>query len=261
MRSRIAYFLLIVIALILNFPQVYKAAPIVLLRSSLQDVGYFFEWSTALPFRQASRFAAFVVTASGLEKENLALKDKLKQDEAKLLELKSVEVENQGLRSALEFRESNPYGFNLVPAEVVSRGGEDLTIVVNKGEDDGVRAGQTVINQSGLVGRVSETSKISAKVSLLTDPINVISAVLQRSGTYGVVRGGARLTMDYVTSSISVEAGEKVVVSNSSTTFERGLPIGTVRSAGKKIEDLFQKIDLIPAVDFSKLDVVYICQP
>jgi cell shape-determining protein MreC len=67
--------------------------------------------------------------------------------------------------------------------------------------------------------------------------------------------------MDYVSEGASVEAGEKVVVSPSSTSFLRGLPVGRVRSVSKKVEDLFQKIEIDPIVDFSKLDILYICLP
>ena len=261
MRSRIAYFLLILIAFSLNFPQIGNAPPVRVVRSSVHAAGYFFEWSTSSLFQRTGRLAGFMVNINRFENENLELKQKIRLYEAELLLLQRIQDENQKLRSAIGFRETRPYGFHALPSEVIGRGGDDLTVVVNKGEADGVKTSQTVVNNLGLVGRISEVSAYSSKVSLITDPINVISSVLARTGTYGAVRGGRRLIMDYVPSGISVEAGEKVAVSNASSTFLRGIPIGVVRSAGKKVEDLFQKIEIDPAVDFSKLDVVYICQP
>ncbi|MFA4967229.1 MAG: rod shape-determining protein MreC [Candidatus Margulisiibacteriota bacterium] len=261
MRSRIAYFLLILAVFLLNFPQAAKSPPVSSVRASVQTVGYVFEGSTSYLLEKTNHFFGFIINANKFEKANLALKEKLERAEAELLVLQKIENENQALRSALGFKASNPYGFHLLPAEVIGRGGDEIAVVINKGETDGVKAEQTVINRSGLVGRVIEVTKYSSKVSLITDSMNVVSAILLKTGTYGVIRGGGRLTMDYVPSSVSVEVGERAVVSNSSSVFLRGLPIGTVRSANKKVEDLFQKVEIEPAVDFSKLDVLYICQP
>jgi len=259
MRQRIAFLFLVLIALFINFPQINKTAPINFIRSSIQILVYPLQWSSTALVGQTQRTLGFFINARSAEGENIILKEKLSSAEAQLLILERIEDENQALRGALGFRDNNPYRFGILPAEIIGRG--DSIIVVNRGAADSVSEGQTVINRSGLVGRVGEASKYSSKIILIIDPASVISAVLPRTGTYGVVRGGSRLTMDYVSEGASVEAGEKVVVSSASTSFLRGLPIGRVRSVSKKVEDLFQKIEIDPIVDFSKLDIVYICQP
>ncbi len=260
MFVRVSFVILLVIALFLNFFQVGKFPPVVFLRSSIQVVAYPLELISKKTAESALKTSTFLIRAKRMENDNQALKERINKAEAQLLILESVKNENLLLRSAVAFRGSNPYGFSLIPAEVVSRGGDDFSIVINRGEDDQVKTGQTVICRQGLVGRIGEVSRYTSKVDLITDPAVTISSVLKRTATFGVVRGGRVLKMDYVSENASVEAGELVLVSSASSSFARGLPIGSVSFVSKKVEDLFQNIELVPAVDFSKLDMVFICQ-
>ena len=259
MRSRIAFFVLVLIAVLINFPQINKTAPILFIRSSIQILVYPLQWSSTALVGQTQRTLGFFINAKSFKGENIILNEKLSSAEARLLVLERIKTENQSLRSALGFRDGHPYNFSLTPAEVISLG--DSMITINRGSDNGVKEGQTVINRSGLIGRVGEVSKYSSKIELITDPVSVISAILPRTGTYGIVRGGGRIIMENIPEGVSVEAGEKVVVSPASASFLRGLPIGKVRSADKKVGDLFYYIEIEPTVDFSKLDIIYICRP
>lgn len=261
MRSRLIYFLLLFSALIINFPQVAKSPPVAHLRSAAQMVAYPLQWSASSLFDKSKNLAEFIARMKSYEKECQLLKEKLSRAEAQLILLDSAKNEISVLRRAIGFRERNPYEFNVLPAEVIGSSLDQSLIMVNRGSYDGIREGQTVINETGLVGKIIEVSKYFSKVSLITDLNAVISAALPRTGTFGVVRGGSRLMMDFVSEGASVEVGEKVVVSSASSTFLRGLPIGFVSSQKSRVEDLFQEIEIKPAVDFSKLDIVYICQP
>jgi rod shape-determining protein MreC len=71
-----------------------------------------------------------------------------------------------GLRSSLP----KP-GPKLALGEVmnVSAGGLRRELIINKGELDGLKAGQYVLGGNGIVGTVSETSQATARVRLVTD--------------------------------------------------------------------------------------------
>ncbi|HTY12704.1 MAG TPA: rod shape-determining protein MreC [Candidatus Omnitrophota bacterium] len=260
MFARFAFAVLLALALLLNVYQVEKFPPVAFARSLVQITAYPLELISKKTAESTLKASTFLLRAKRMENENQELKERIKKNEAQLLLLESVKSENQTLRSAMSFRGSNPYGFSLLPAEVVSRGGGDLAITINRGEDDGVTAGKTVICKQGLVGKISEVSKFTSIVTLITDPATTISAVLKRTNTFGVVRGGPVMKVDYISENASVEVGEAVSVSSASISFARGLPVGRVCKVERKVEDLFQKIEVEPAVDFSKLDVVFICQ-
>lgn len=261
MGSRIAYVLLLLIAFLINYPRIGTSRPVAFARGTVQLTAYPFQWSAVMMTHQTFNAFKFFVTAHKFEKECVELSAELNRDEAQLKLMNALIMENQSLREADGFRGHNPYGFSVMPAEVITRGGGETMLIVNRGSENGVKEGETVINKSGLVGRIGEVSRYSSKVRLLTDSLSVVSSQLLRTKTFGVVHGGSPLTMNYVSEGASVEVGDKVIVSTASTTFKRGLPVGTVRAVTRRVEDLFQKIELNPAVDFSRLDILYICQP
>ena len=258
MGPRFVFLLFLLISFFINFPQIGDSPPVNILKFSVQIAAYPLEYSTSFFQNQIKSILNFYIRAGSFEKENTELKEKLNSAEAKLLILNSLTSENRSLREALNFSNSNPYSFNHTPAEII--GFADNTIIINRGKNSGVKEGETVISKDGLVGRIGEVSQFSSKVVMITDPSSIISAVMGRTGTYGVVRGGRPMTMDYVPEDASVEAGEMVKVSNASAAYLRGLPIGYIKSNKRKVEEIFQKIEIAPAADFSKLEVLYICR-
>ncbi|KAF0133745.1 MAG: rod shape-determining protein MreC [Candidatus Saganbacteria bacterium] len=249
--------MLVTIAVLVNVPQINKRDPVKICRTAIISTVYPLQFSAHYAYSMVNNFFGFIVSSRGFERESLSLKEKLAGYDAKLLALDSVIKENQSLRKALYFSNNAPYNFYLLPAEVI--GASDNHVVINQGESDGAREGLMVINESGLVGRIIEVSKYFSKVKLITDSNCVISAQLVRSGTYGIVSGADRI--DYIPEGVSIEAGDKVVVSPASSVFFRGILIGNVKKVESRPEELFQKIKIKTAVDFSKLDLVFICQP
>ena len=112
----------------------------------------------------------------------------------------------------------------------------------------------------GLVGRIVEVSAFSSKAMLITDPGSSVAAEVSRSRDYGIVQGGVgnKLIMKYVAAGGEVRAGDRIVTSQISTVYPPGIPVGEVIKASKKEQDLFYHIEIRPAVDFSKIEEVYI---
>ena len=80
-----------------------------------------------------------------------------------------------GIRSSLP----RP-GPKLALAEVmnISIGGLRRELIINKGNSDGLKAGQYVLGGNGIVGTVSETSQATARVRLVTDTSHKIKVAI-----------------------------------------------------------------------------------
>jgi rod shape-determining protein MreC len=79
----------------------------------------------------------------------------------------------------------------MTAAEVIGR---DLsnwyrTIMINKGEKDGLKQDMGVVTPAGVVGRIVKTSATYAHVLLLVDPNSAIAGLIQRSREEGIVSG------------------------------------------------------------------------
>lgn len=167
------------------------------------------------------------------ENDRLRLADE--QLRAQLLQLDTVEKENAQLRQALNFAQSS--GYRMVAASVVGRGpdGFSVTMEVDRGTDDGVRAGMVVVTGAGLLGRVREAGPRFAIVETLADAQARVDVELVNANVQGTVFGGAsplRLVLQQPPG-VAVSNGDWALTSGAGGAFPRGLVVGEVSGPGR----------------------------
>ncbi|MGI8983844.1 MAG: rod shape-determining protein MreC [Acidimicrobiales bacterium] len=195
-----------------------------------------------------------------LRSENARLRRELDAARADAIRGADADRERQGLLQLQGLDYAG--GLESVPARVVSTAPTNfrLTITLDRGSDAGLDIGMPVVTAAGLVGRVTEVSKIRSTVLLITDPQSNIGVRLATSGEQGVARGAGDdnpLPLDLITTEVPVEVGEPVVTSG----LERGLfpaqlPLGRVRNVTAGPGALQKDILLDPSVDLSRLEFV-----
>jgi rod shape-determining protein MreC len=123
-----------------------------------------------------------------------------------------------------------------------------------------VRRNQPVLAPDGLVGRVVEVTPTSARVQLLTDPVNAVGGLIQRTRVTGIVSGnlGAGTRIRYLPLMADVVVGDEVVTSGMGGVFPKGIPIGRITAVDRRSGALFQEATLQPSVDLSRLEEVLI---
>jgi len=110
------------------------------------------------------------------------------------------------------------------------------------------------------LGRIIETSWHVSRVLLISDGNSNVDAVIQGSRVQGILQGtGAmRCTLKYIAKTEEVKEGDMVVSSGMTEIFPKGLLLGTVIRADKKAPGLFQAIEVVPAVDFTRMEEVLV---
>jgi rod shape-determining protein MreC len=193
---------------------------------------------------------------AGLRDENAALQervDELLADRAEVLSL-----QNQ-LEELLKINDLDPPGdLETVTARIFSNGVTDFDHVrwIDRGSDDGVVAGQAVVDEDGLVGRVDFVTDRSARVRLITDPRLGVGVRDLATNETGWVEGtgDGPLTLKMFNAVDPVSTGDLLVTDG--TRFPPNLTVGVVRR-GAESEAGFQLITSAdPAVNVSKLDFV-----
>jgi rod shape-determining protein MreC len=195
-----------------------------------------------------------------LREENETLKRRIVELERQNVELAEMAITNDRLRRFLNFKEKIPKP--TLPAELI---GEDAsnwfrTITINKGTVDGVHKGMVVVAAAGLVGHVIQASRDVSRVLLITDYNSSVDVICQASRARGTAQGkGDDLCdLNYVSRREEVSSGETVVTSGLGGRFPKGLIVGTVAHVDKKPYGIFQKVEVTPAVDFRKLEEVFV---
>jgi rod shape-determining protein MreC len=199
----------------------------------------------------------------GVEEENRSLKKKVDSLTNEIIRYRESYLEGIRLKEHLSLRESR--GMPMVSARVVGKETSSVfkTILINKGTADGMRAGLAVISIEGVVGRIVESSWSVSRVLLAIDYNSNIDAVIQGTRSQGILQGGGAMgcNLKYVERSEEIKVGDAVLTSGMGGIFPKGLLIGTVVSVDRKDSGLFQKIEVMPAVYFSRLEEVSIILP
>ena len=197
---------------------------------------------------------------SDLKSENARLRRELDAERADAIRGADADRERQGLLQLQGLDYAG--GLASVPARVVSTAPTNfqLTVTIDRGTDAKLAVGMPVVTDAGLVGRITQVSKIRSTVLLITDPSSNVGVRLATSGKLGVARGaGAKdpLPVDLVDTDVAVPEGEPVVTSG----LEKGLfppqiPVGRVRSAKAAPGALQQDILIDPSVDLVRIEFV-----
>lgn len=125
-----------------------------------------------------------------------------------------------------------------------------------------IEVDQPVRTSDGLVGRVVRKAGRYARVQLITDPSAGVGAMIERTRRQGVLRGtgGGRLQLDYIPLQAVVSVSDRVVTAGIDGVYPRGIPVGRIVKVTPGAE-LFHEIEVEPAVDFGRLDQVYLQEP
>lgn len=162
--------------------------------------------------------------------QNKTLKEKNAQLRQKLFSMHYVKGENSKLRSLLNY--VKPMQFQRITASVVADTSNPFqhSMVINAGEEDGIRKGQAVVSEYGTVGRIQEVSQKSARVLLLTDVNSHVPIISQNTRIRIIATGTNQNTLDaiYLPDDSPLEEGEIMYTSGDGSMFPSGLEVGVV---------------------------------
>lgn len=188
-----------------------------------------------------------------LRELNLTLADEVNR-------LREARLENLRLRHLLGLKERGEFGF--VAANVIGKNLQLLrnTVTLDAGERNGLRPDMPVVTENGLAGKIVATSSRFAVAQILYNKDIRVSAKIERSRVDGIIRweGGSALSFEDVAKTLDVQAGDLVISSEYSSFFPPGIRIGVVSSARGAEGSLFQAVEVRPAVDFSRLEEVFV---
>ena len=194
----------------------------------------------------------------GLEDENRRLRHEKAVLNEQINSYREGYLEGIRLRKLLNIKDN--FKHQAVVARVIDSDRTTLfkTLLINKGTAEGLRVGLPVLADRGVVGRIIETSWHASRVLLVIDENSNIDALIQRSRAQGILQGAgsAGCNLKYISREEDVQTGDVVLSAGLAGVFPKGLLLGVVAGASRREGGLFQKIDVLPAVDFGRLEEV-----
>lgn len=217
----------------------------------------------ALPFEvvfsglktSAETEAQFWLNLLQLREENVRLRREWEDLSAEVLELKGVREENALLKEQFKVHQLKSEA-KLVLAEIVGRDeGQEMAVLVNQGENSGVRVGHLVIYKSFIFGKVVGVSASAARVRRLTDPESFFDGTdVDSQRAQGEVRGNFQtaLRMEKILPTERINVGDTIVESSS------GLILGQVRRVDEETSGILRSADLTVPFEIDKIVKVFI---
>jgi rod shape-determining protein MreC len=200
---------------------------------------------------------------SRLEDENAELADQLAQAQQTLAEREEL------ARLIKRAGGLVPPGQRAVTARVIGRSPTVWysTVTIDKGSSAGLRVDDPVVAANGLAGRVSEVTRGTAQVTLITDANSSVAGRILPGRATGVVEPNvgnpSDLELNFVQRGENVEEGQIVVtagfsVGDLASLFPPGIPIGRVTDASLEEQQAYQRVHLRALADLRDMDFVQV---
>jgi len=200
------------------------------------------------------------IALRGVREENLRLRRDLLRSRSTEQQTTELRLENERLKRLLDFTDKQA-PTRLLISRVVAVGASphSHTLRIARGTDDGVVKGAAVIAPEGIVGTVAQLTASYADVQLIVSPLSAVPAITQRTRSRSTVKGTGdigRCKLEYAARSDDLQEGDALITAGGQGFFPQGLRIGRVTNVTRKPHGLFLDAEVVPAVDFSRLDEV-----
>src|SRR6056297_4042470 len=139
------------------------------------------ETATGVITNPIERVWAGITEYDDLEQENLALQEQVDRLIGTLAAAEAAVIEGKELQALYSLPSLS--GIDTEVARVVGSAANNLdqVIEINKGSSSGIAVGMPVVNQAGLVGKITSVTRTTARVMLVTDSRYVVSVKVTSS--------------------------------------------------------------------------------
>jgi rod shape-determining protein MreC len=200
----------------------------------------------SLVWQQAGNF---FTTQRSLVDDNKALRQQHQLDAAQAVQLQAVQQENQQLRNLLVLPQRSE--FNIQTAEIVyaERDVFKRRVLVNKGADANVQAGQVVMDEIGIIGQVTRIYPWLSEVTLITEKDHAVPVQVLRNGLRTIVFGAgdtSKLSLRYMPISSDLQNGDMLVTSGIDGVYPPGIPVARVEKIERDAAYPFARVTCLP---------------
>jgi rod shape-determining protein MreC len=216
-------------------------------RSSFSLIVSPLQYAVDYPVRVVGWVQSLVSAKKALIDENMRLRYQQIILEAELQKLLVIQKENSQLKELL--LTSSQADMRAMAAQIlaVDTSNARQIVVLNKGNRDGVYAGQPVLDAKGVMGQVIDVGPMTSTVLLISDSKSAVPVRNNRTGERAILVGTNsldQLSLINLPKTASIHPGDVLVTSGLGRRYPEGYPVGKV-----------EKVKSLPGEDFVKVTV------
>ncbi len=222
------------------------------------------EYAASAAARTLSELLGQYVYLVNVKANNAKLSYENAQLRARVGELTTMEAENRRYKDLLGLKTT--LGPDTVSAVVVSKNTTDYFRVTRVTLDlaaPGLEPNMPVVSLGGVVGTVLRISGEKVDVQLSVDSGFGVDVVAERTQARGFVRGTGNeeryvVYVEYVQRDDEIDVGDVLVTSGFGCRFPKGIAVAKVTKVVKRDFGIYQQVEAVPTVDFSRLNEVLV---
>ena len=198
-----------------------------------------------------------------LRQENDELKHTKLTTAPDLQRLAQLEAENNRLRKLLAVTEREKANGQVSQILYTARDPFSRKVIVDKGQQSGITAGQPAIDEAGVVGQVTRVFPFSAEITLITDKDQVVPVQVVRTGQRSVVfgLGNGQLELRYMPANADIQIGDMLVTSGLDGIYLPGFPVAKVVNVERDSAYSFARIFCVPIAGVENFGEVMVLSP
>jgi rod shape-determining protein MreC len=219
-------------------------------RQGFATMLYPLEVVASSPIRLYRYVTGYFSDQTTLMRENGQLHLQLTRESVDLQQLLTTQNENAHLRSLLEVRQKLHYPTKLAEITHIGRDPFVHKVDVNIGSQQGVMAGQAVVDGAGVIGQVTRVYPFTSEITIITDKSLAIPVQVERNGLRAIAFGHGRdetLYVPYLPANVDIREGDKLITSGIDGTYPENLAIANVKHIDRDPDSPFARIVCTPA--------------
>ncbi|WP_172189323.1 rod shape-determining protein MreC [Lentilactobacillus kribbianus] len=231
------------------------------------DIVGFADRAVAMPMNGVRHGFVSIKNLLNTYEENERLKSKVNDLTQTKVKDETLTRENKQLKRQLKVGKTLT-SYSKINAAVITRSPSSWNsqVVINKGENAGIKKNMPVIAGKGLIGTISEVNKTNSKVVLVSNTAQNSNrfAVQIVSSSNKVVNGiissydasKNEITMGNITSKAKIKKGDRVATSGLGGVMPKGIYVGQVSKVSADDYGLAKKVYIKPAANLNDIEIV-----
>ena len=203
------------------------------------------------------------VSIKNLQDENNRLKRAQLDGLDTLLRTRHLEAENERLRKLLDVKNRQKANGRVAQILYAARDPYSRKVIVDKGQQDKIIAGQPGVDDAGIVGQVTRVFPFVSEITLVTDKDQAVPVQVVRNGLRSVVfgLGNGQLELRFMPANADVQNGDLLVTSGLDGIFLSGFPVARVVHIERDTSYSFARIYCVPVAGVENFGEVMILDP
>lgn len=235
-----------------------------ILRNSIAIAIYPLQSAVEIPSRLTDWFDLRIKSKEILIKENQNLLSQQKINSSVLQRYESLEQENERLKQILNAASNLDNKVEITRIISVNVNPYRHTIVIDKGERDGVYEGQVLLDADGVIGQILHTNFLTSEAILISDSDHALPVEINRNGLRTIVLGNGsytKLDVPYIPNNADIEIGDLLVTSGLGGKFPSGYPVARVDFIERDLSEQFYKVSAKPIAHLNQVREIMLLKP